>query len=158
LTLPEIAGKRSNEEILTDPLDRILVRDPRLKSCPASPMDEQSAEVDEDAIREYFAGLCQTVSGTPSHFVWNMNERGHQTWSDARDSISFVPSDLPHKKLYDSVPRTDKRITLIAFISVDGSYMRPTLAISRKTFEDELFLRGLPSEKVEIYSETEAIH
>jgi hypothetical protein len=77
LTRPEIcgiAGKRFNEEILSDTVYHILVRDPRLKSCLASPMDERRAEVDEDALREYFAGLCQTVSGTPAHFVWNMDD------------------------------------------------------------------------------------
>jgi hypothetical protein len=61
LTLPEIrgiTGKRFNKGILSDALYRILVRDLRLKFCPAPPMDEWRAEADEDVIREYFAGLC----------------------------------------------------------------------------------------------------
>jgi hypothetical protein len=117
-------------------------------------MDERRVEVDEDVIREYFAGLYQTVSGTPAHFGRNMDEMGHQTWSDVRDTIYFVSLDLPDRKVYYPVPRTCKRITLIACISADGSYMRPVLVISRKTFEDELFLHGFPSEKAEIYSQT----
>jgi hypothetical protein len=86
--------------------------------------------------------------------MWNMDELGHETWSDARDTIFFVSSDLPDRRVHYPVPPTGKRITLIACISVDGSYMRPVLVISRKTTEDEFFLYGFASEKVEIYSQT----
>jgi hypothetical protein len=85
-----------------------------------------------------------------------MNEMGHQTWSDARDTICLLPSDLPDRRVYYPVPRTGKCITLIACISADGSYMHPALVISRKTFEGEPFLHGFTSEKVEIYSQTKA--
>jgi hypothetical protein len=44
------------------------------------------------------AGLCQTVPGTPAHFVWNMDEMGHQAWSDARDTTYFAPSHLPGRR------------------------------------------------------------
>jgi hypothetical protein len=36
-------------------------------------MTEQMAEVNGNVIREHFATVCQTVSGTPAHFVWNMD-------------------------------------------------------------------------------------
>jgi hypothetical protein len=42
-------------------------------------MGERKADVNENVIREHFATLCQTVSGTPAHFVWNKDEMGHQT-------------------------------------------------------------------------------
>jgi hypothetical protein len=83
-----------------------------------------------------------------------MDEMGHQIWSDARDTIYFVPSHLSDRELYYTVPRAGKRITLIACISVDGSYVCPALVISRQTFEDELFLHIFTSEKVELYSQT----
>jgi hypothetical protein len=141
-----------NQEILPYMLYQTLVRDHRLKSCPASPIDEWRAGVNEDVVREYFATFCRIVSGTPAHFMWDMDEMGHQKWSDARDAICFAPSHLSGRKMDCSVPRSGKRITLIVCISADGSYMRPALVISRQTLKDELFLHGFTSDKVEIYS------
>jgi hypothetical protein len=111
-------------------------------------MDERRAEVNKDVIREDFATLCDTVPSARAHFVWNMDETGHQTWSDARDTICFVPSDLPDRKVDHPVPRTGKRITLITCILAEGSYVCPAPVISRQRFEDEFFRHGFTSEKL----------
>jgi hypothetical protein len=156
LNLPEIRATirtRFNQEILSDTPYGTLVRNHGIKSRPASPMDdERRAEVSDGLIREYFATLCQTVSGTPANFVWHMDEMGHQTWSDARDTIRFLPFDLSDTRVACPVLRTCKRIALIVCISSDGSYMCPALVISQHTFENELFLHGFTSEKIETHS------
>jgi hypothetical protein len=51
------------------------------------------------------------------------------------------------------VARNGKRITLVACISADGSYLRPALIIARKTWDDELVEWGYTSEKIEVYSQ-----
>jgi hypothetical protein len=83
-----------------------------------------------------------------------MDEMGHQEWSDAIDTICFVPRDIEDQLIFYPVSRTGKRITLIACIAADGSYVRPCLIIQRKTFDDELLVQGFTPEKVEIYSQS----
>jgi hypothetical protein len=83
-----------------------------------------------------------------------MDEMGHQDWADAHDTICVVPRDIPDDEVFYPVSRTGKRITLIACIAGDGSYIRPCLIIPRKTFDDELLCFGFTPEKVEIYSQS----
>jgi hypothetical protein len=81
---------------------------------------------------------------------------GHQEWADASEKVCYVPADLQTNHVNYPVSRKGKRITLIACICVDGSFMRPVLVISRKTFEDELLLFGCTPDKVEIYDHPNA--
>jgi hypothetical protein len=157
LTLTDIrsfAIGRFARPVNSDTLRHILHRDPRLKTCTAHPIDERRLQVTDDQIQEYFANLLAAVSGAPAHFVFNMDEMGHQAWADAHDVICFVPRDVEEPTVSYPVSRTGKRITLIACIAADGSYLRPSLIIPRKTFDDELLLFGFTPEKVEIYSQT----
>jgi hypothetical protein len=159
LTLPEIdASIRANfnKVLLRDTLYHALARDPRIRSCEARPMDEKRAQVTDDAIRDYFAGLFATVSGAPAHFVFNMDEMGHQTWVDAEKTVCFVPAEFTEPIVHYPLSRTGKRITLIGCIAADGSFLRPCLVISRKTFDDEILIHGFTPEKVEIYSQANA--
>jgi hypothetical protein len=80
-----------------------------------------------------------------------MDEMGHQVWSDAIDTVCFVPNDENLSVVYYPVAREGKRITLIACIAADGSYMRPALILARKTFEDEVLETGLTRRKLELY-------
>jgi hypothetical protein len=50
------------------------------------------------------------------------------------------------------VPRSGKRITLVAYISADGSFLKPTMIIHRKTVDDDLVMTGLTTEKLAIRS------
>jgi hypothetical protein len=47
---------------------------------------------------------------------------------------------------------------LIAGIAADGSFIRPSIVISRKTFDDELLLDGFTPEKVEIYDQSKWLY
>jgi hypothetical protein len=159
LTLPEIGAiirSKFNKVILPDTLYHALTRDSRIRPCKAEPIDERRAQVSDDAIREYFSTLFTTVSGAPAHFVFNMDEMGHQTWADAQQTVCFVPVDFEDSIVHYPVPRTGKRVTLIACIAADGSFIRPCLVISRKTFDDEILIQGFTPEKVEIYSQSKA--
>jgi hypothetical protein len=144
------------KEICSNTLHHILANDPRIRSFPALPMESNRLEVTGEQVTNYFSHLFQTISGAPCHFVFNMDEMGHQDWADAKETVCYGSADSTEDRLYYPVPRTGKRITLIACIAADGSFLRPALVIARKTFDDELALQGYTSEKVEVYSQSKA--
>jgi hypothetical protein len=120
-------------------------------------MEDNRLQVTNKQILEYFVALYSIVNGIPAHFVMNMDEMGHQpdadADADAKDTTCLVPSTHPEATVNYPVSRVGKRITLLACIFADGSFIRPTLVIPRKTFGDELLLHGYTPEKVEIYSQ-----
>jgi hypothetical protein len=143
-------------EIVPNTLHHILDRDPRIKSCKANPMDKDRMDVSIEAVRNWFIYAAQELQGIPAHFLFNMDEMGHQNWADAAQTHCYVPRSVEEDVISYPVPRTGKRITLIACISADGSYTRPAIVISRKTWNDELVESGLTNEKLEIYSQPKA--
>jgi hypothetical protein len=126
-----------------DTLRHILARDGRTKSAVAHPMDDQRMMVSREKIIEYIDVLYGTVHNARAAFIFNMDEMGHQDWADAHDVICIVPTERDDSPLYYPVKRSGKRITLVACIAADGSYMKPTVILSRKTYETEVFERGL---------------
>jgi hypothetical protein len=66
--------------MLLDTLYQILRRDGRVRLCTAVPMGDFRWQVSEQAMRDYFATLFETVYGVPAHFVFNMDPmtRGKQ--------------------------------------------------------------------------------
>jgi hypothetical protein len=143
-------------DIIPNTLHHVIARDGRVKSVPASPMEDTRMAVTMEQIQTYFQELDQALSGVPAHFVFNLDEMGHQSWADAKTKICYVPIELQATHISYPVSRKGKRITLIACIAADGSFMRPALVISRKTFDDELLLLGYTPEKVEIYDQQKA--
>jgi hypothetical protein len=85
-----------------------------------------------------------------------MDEMGHQDWADAHEKVCYVPATVQPTRIAYPFSRKGKRITFIGCIAGDGSFMRPALVISRKTFKDELRLLGYTSEKIEIYDQPKA--
>jgi hypothetical protein len=149
----DLIDRNYQKSLCLDSLYQLLRRDGRVRSCTGTPMEDSRLRVSDESIREYFATLFANVSGAPAHFVFNMDEMGHQTWADAREIMCFVPGDYQEDTVPYPVSRTGKRITLIACVAADGSFVRPCIVISRKTFDDELLLYGFTPEKVEIYNQ-----
>jgi hypothetical protein len=114
-------------------------------------MDELRTEVTEDQISTDLAELSANIDRVPAHFIFNMDEVGHQDWADRTDTYCSVPADYPAPLIHFPIPRTGKRITVLVCIGADGSYLRPGVVIARQNFEDELVTYGLSAEKVEIY-------
>jgi hypothetical protein len=71
-------------QITRDTLRHILSNDSRIRPCPALPMDERRMEVTPEQILHYFEHLSDCLSGAPAHFVFNMDEMGHQYWADPK--------------------------------------------------------------------------
>jgi hypothetical protein len=82
-----------------------------------------------------------------------MDEMGHQDWADRQVKTCYVPSYHQHDQVFVPVSRTGKRITLVACIGADWSYLKPVIVIPRKTLDEDLVLTGLTQEKVEVYSQ-----
>jgi hypothetical protein len=96
------------------------------------------------------------LDGIPAHFIFNMDEMGHAVWADAKDAVCYVPADVADTLVHYPVSRVGKRITLVAAIAMDGSFLKPSMIISRKTWDDELVEEGLTGEKIEIYDQENA--
>jgi hypothetical protein len=139
--------------ILPNTLSHILQRDPAIKSCKGVPIDAKRIEVTIDQIRDYFSRLFAPVSGAPAHFVFSMDEMGHQEWADAPDKVCFVPVSHRGDHVFSPVSRTGKRITLLACVAADGSFLKPAVVIPRKTYDEDLLLFGMTPEKVQLYSQ-----
>jgi hypothetical protein len=130
-------------------------RIPMLRSAKVKPMEMKRLNVPDDAVHNWFTTLHDGISGTPAHFVYDMDEMGHQEYADAKPIQCVVPAyvfDMP----YYEVSRRGKRITLIVCIAADGSCVRPALIPFRQTYDDELVEYGFPPEVIEIYSQNHA--
>jgi hypothetical protein len=125
-------------EIDRDTVWRSLARDPRIKSCDARPMEDKRLAVTDEQIEEHFHKLVNLVSGVPAHFVFNMDEMGHQDWADRQTNTCYVSSEVKENYVYVPVSRTGRRITLVTCIAADGSSIKPLVIIPN--------LQGLPRE------------
>jgi hypothetical protein len=77
--------------------------------------------VAEEDMAGHFAYLKDTIEGVPAHFVYNMDELGHQPWADAKVATCIVPAEYTEKTVYYHVFRQGKWITLIA--CVEATFM-----------------------------------
>lgn len=133
-------------------LQRTIQRIPRIRCCVTTPIEAERLRVSDEDILAWFMQLRESIDGAPPHFVFNMDEMGHQDYADARHKLCVIPSYVTEKAYYE-VSRRGKRISLIACIAADGSYMRPALILTRSTYDDELLEFGLTSEKIDVYSQ-----
>jgi hypothetical protein len=97
-----------------------------------------------------FAEEDEIIEGIPAHFIYNMDEMGHQESADRHEKICYVPMRHTQPHVYYPVPRSGRRITLIGCIAADGSYCKPFVMIPRKTYDLDLALTGLTEEKVTV--------
>jgi hypothetical protein len=131
----------------------ILKRDPSVKSCRNIPMEEARLDLTTQAGIDFFRRATEVAQGVPAHFVFNMNEMGHQDWADRTQKTSLVPSSHAEEYVYVSVSRPGKLITLITCMAADGSALKPEIIVPRKTVDADLVLTGLMAEKRTIRSQ-----
>ena len=114
------------------------------------PMEDSRNFSDRNEIDEYFARLGEMldVAKIPPAFVINADETGFQEFVDARGSARIVPTEYPLNSVPVPVTRAEKRATLLAAISADGTYLRPMVVVPRDTMERELLLRGYTPDKI----------
>jgi hypothetical protein len=157
LRLTELKNVIANEwgiAVDRSTLSRTIRKDRRLRTVTGKPIEDARMGVAETQIDEYFNSLEGCVTGCPAHFVFNVDEMGYQAYADRTEAKFVVPSICQDEFLYYPVSRRGKRITLIACIAADGSFLRPAVIIARKTWENEFQPRGLTAEKLAIYSQS----
>jgi hypothetical protein len=86
-------------------------------------MEESRLAVSPDDIKVYFHRLVAIIHGTPAYFAFHADEVGHQKWADRQEKTCHVPSEHTGDEVPFLVPRPGMRITLVAGISDDGSFL-----------------------------------
>jgi hypothetical protein len=99
----------------------------------------------------HLANLRDTIEGVPAHFVYNLDELGHQPWADAKVATCISQAEYTERTVYYHVSRQEERITLIAWVAADDSHLRLAVIIPRKTYDDDLCICGLTMEKIDVY-------
>jgi hypothetical protein len=64
-----------------------------------------------------------------------------------------VPAHHSGDLVYYPVSRTGKHIILLACLAADGLFLKPTVVIPRKAYDEDLLFFGITTEKVELYSQ-----
>jgi hypothetical protein len=73
--------------ILPNTMSHIVRNIPEIRSCVASPMEAERMNVPDEEISAWFRKLQESIDGVPAHFVFNMDEMGHQDYADAKDKV-----------------------------------------------------------------------
>jgi hypothetical protein len=116
-------------------------------------MEESRLAVSPNDTEACFHRLVAILDGTSAYFVFNVDEMGHQEWADRAEKTCYGPSEHSGDETPFSVPRSGKRIALVSCIGPDGSFLKPLVAIHRKTIDTDIALTGLAHENVAIYSQ-----
>jgi hypothetical protein len=118
----------------------LLHRNPRVEACCGWPTEEGRLAVSPEDIEAYFHQLVELVDAIPVHFVFNIDELGHQPWADRSEEICYVPSEHSDNEIAFPVPRSDKRITLVGCIGACGAFVKPVIVIPRQIIDADLAL------------------
>ncbi len=111
-----------------------------LKTEYADPMDADRYYADQNKINYYYSLLgsfCNT-NEIPSHFILNVDEEGHEDYSDSKKQMVVVSEDAKGPFNYP-VKRSNNHTTFLACITADGSFLNPLIVIKRKTLEARMF-------------------
>ena len=129
----------------------IIDRSAIFKTVTGVPMEDCRNFSSPDEIDDFFSRLREVldVGEILAPFVINVDETGFQEFVDARRGIRIVPANYEFNSVPVPVTRSEKRATLIAAISADGSSLRPMVVLPRVTMESELLLRGYTEDKVQ---------
>jgi hypothetical protein len=95
-------------------IHELLKRDARVKSCRGISMEDRRTKMMPEVISEFFRRAIETIDGVPSHFVFNMDEMGHQDWADRAEQVCVISSTHESDHVYLPVSRAGKRTTLMA--------------------------------------------
>jgi hypothetical protein len=113
-----------------------------LEHAKAYPQESGRMTVTKEIARTHVANLVNYVQDTPTELVFNIDEVGSQEWADRKPRRVIVPHQERRQRIQYSVPRSQKRISCIAGISMAGDTLMPLLVIHRKTIDEDVWLEG----------------
>jgi hypothetical protein len=137
----------SDKQIECNTAYHIIRKDPRVKRYIDLSMEDKWTEVTTYQIIQHFQLAAALLNGVPAHFVFNMDEMGHQKWADRQARTCFVSAYHEPDDVALPVFRTGKQITLVVCIAADDFYIKPPIVILRKTIDEDIFSTGLTERK-----------
>lgn len=90
-------------------------------------------------IEENLNKLKQLIDDTPARFIFNLDEVGHNDFSDAEEKRVIVPFDYEAWVAPYAVARKGKRSSCLVCISPYGIFGKPQIVVSRVTFDSNMY-------------------
>jgi hypothetical protein len=84
-----------------------------------------------EAIHDHFYRLQQEIENVPAALIFNADESGFQDFVDARELHVIVPAEFESDSVRIPSQRSEKRATMLAAVSVDGSALKPMVIIQK---------------------------
>ena len=111
----------------------------------AVPTKEDRVGLDPNKVASFYIhDLPETLTDTHPSLVFNADEMGAEMFADRKRVFVYVPEDkVPEKgPLFVGVPRSSRRITLLACISLDGTRVCPAIITRTTTINSTVFEKG----------------
>jgi hypothetical protein len=108
-TIAEIKGRIEliyRKSMEANSIRNVLGSDPPVKICRGVPTEESRLAVSPDEIEACFHRLVAIVDGTPTDFVFNVDEMNHQEWGDRDEKRRYVRSEHPCDEVPCPVPQS----------------------------------------------------
>ena len=121
----------------------------------AAPMDAYRVAVKEDDIAAFMTqDLPNALNGIHPSLVFNVDEMGAELFADRKRVFVFVPeTSVPRSGTLEvGVPRSTRRCTLLACISLDGSKLCPAIITRTMTINSIVFSEGYMTNNLKIYN------
>ena len=106
-----------------------------------------------DIARFYNVTLPTALNGVHPSLVFNADEMGAEAFADRKRVYVVIPPTATQRdKVPIGVPRSTRRCTLLACISLDGSRVCPTILTKTKNVSSRLYDGGYMSDRLKVYS------
>ena len=115
----------------------------RIRKDIAIPQESLRLRLPIESAEEHVQNLKKYVNGIPTELIFNIDEVGCQKWADRKKKKVIVSQRIPTKKVFYSVKRSEKRLTVVSAISMAGDVLVPLVISQRKTFAQELIDSGI---------------
>ena len=119
------------------------------------PTEDGRVALDPNKIAAFYVhDLPEALMDTHPSLVFNADEMGAEMFADRKRVFVYVPKDKVPKNgpVFVGVPRSSRRVTLLACISLDGTSLRPTIITRTKTINSAVFEKGgYDSQRLQIY-------
>ena len=121
----------------------------------AIPRDVHRVDIKARDIVEFSDELERDFEGVNACLVFNMDEMGIELFADRRKEVMVYvrPEQVRrHGPLYIGIPRTSRRCTLIARISLNGETLKATIITRTKTVNSIVFEKGFSLQNFDLFT------
>ena len=108
------------------------------KTCLGKPMEDKRLECNTFELELNINTLSSLIEGVPIHFIYNVDEMGHQDYADSHTKFVIVPNDFEGLVAPYSVSRKGQRCSCLACINPNGLASIPQFIVPRATIDEEM--------------------